>query len=240
MDPRLPEGGSATGYSTPVPGWAGSGSPRPGGWMTYDSNAGDHLLLSPAATEMIQNLNQSSGSSNCWSSARSEMSVVSAGAGLQGGLDTFLVTLSCSRTSSAHSRETTSEGGSLDATIAQFRARCQRKISPLLPRPIKTRNKRRRRTPPATVRRSNRLEGRLASGSSIKTQQRTVMVQLGIAREGEVIENEAMQAYLDLFSRPLQPSHIAAIVGLFGWQAEVLPLGRGMDAAALSVAAAVA
>lgn len=59
------------------------------------------------------------------------------------------------------------------------------------------------------------------------------MVQLGIAREGEVIGDEAMRAYLDLFSRPLQQSHIAAIVGLFGWQAEVLPLGRGLDAAAL-------
>ena len=55
------------------------------------------------------------------------------------------------------------------------------------------------------------------------------MVQLGIAREGEVIGKEAMQAYLQLFSRPLQQSHIAVIVGLFGWQADVLPLGRGME-----------
>lgn len=58
------------------------------------------------------------------------------------------------------------------------------------------------------------------------------MLQLGIAREGEAIGDDAMQAYLDLFSCPLQQEHIAAIVGLFGWQAEVLPLGRIVDGAA--------
>ena len=59
------------------------------------------------------------------------------------------------------------------------------------------------------------------------------MMQLGIAREGEMIGDEAMQAYMQLFSRPLQQSHIAAIVGLFGWQADVLPLGRATEDVAL-------
>lgn len=103
----------------------------------------------------------------------------------------------------------------------------------MLPRPVAAKLKRKRRTPPTTVRRSLRINGRLTGGSSVKTQQRTLMVQLGIAREGEVIGDDAMHAYLELFSRPLQPTHIAAIVGLFGWQADVLPLGRGVDAATL-------
>lgn len=81
--------------------------------------------------------------------------------------------------------------------------------------------------------RSLRINGRLASGASVKTQQRTLMVQLGIAREGEVIGDAAMQAYIELFSRPLQQAHIAAIVGLFGWQADVLPLGRDVGEVAL-------
>ena len=55
------------------------------------------------------------------------------------------------------------------------------------------------------------------------------MLQLGIAREGEAIGEDALQAYLDLFLRPLQQEHITAIVGLFGWQTKVLPLGRVVD-----------
>lgn len=66
----------------------------------------------------------------------------------------------------------------------------------------------------------------------MKSQQRTLMVQLGIAREGEVIGDEAMQAYLELFSKPLQQARIAAIVGLFGWLADVLLLGRDAERAA--------
>ena len=66
----------------------------------------------------------------------------------------------------------------------------------------------------------------------MKTQQHTLIVQLGIVREGKVIGDEAMQGYLELFSKPLQQSHIAAIVGLFGWQADVPPLGRDVEGVA--------
>ena len=48
-----------------------------------------------------------------------------------------------------------------------------------------------------------------------------------------MIGEEALQAYLNLFSRLLQQEHILAIVGLFGWQADVLPLGHTVDVAAL-------
>ncbi|XBI18883.1 hypothetical protein VPH35_060543 [Triticum aestivum] len=112
-------------------------------------------------------------------------------------------------------------------------ARYKKVVTPVLSRPTVSRQKRKRRTPPTTVRRSTRINGRLAGGASVKTQQRTLMIQLGIAREGEVIGDEAMQAYLELFSRPLQQSHIAAIVGLFGWQVDVLPLDRDVEGVAL-------
>jgi hypothetical protein len=50
------------------------------------------------------------------------------------------------------------------------------------------------------------------------------MVQLGIAREGEVIGDEALEAYIDLFSKPLPQQHIAACLALFGWTPETSPL----------------
>ena len=50
------------------------------------------------------------------------------------------------------------------------------------------------------------------------------MVQLGVAREGEVIGEEALQAYISLFDEPLTEERIAAILALFGWQPDALPL----------------
>lgn len=142
-------------------------------------------------------------------------------------METFLVSLS--EAGSPNEEAPRQDEG----LIGQFRARCQKTISPVLCRPKVVRNKRKKKTPPSHVRRSARIGGRFAAGSSVKQQQRTLMLQLGIAREGETIGEEALQAYLDLFSRPLQQEHIAAIVGLFGWQADVLPLGRVADGAAL-------
>ena len=50
------------------------------------------------------------------------------------------------------------------------------------------------------------------------------MLQLGIAREGERIDDEALRAYLRLFDKPLCREHIEAILALFGWQPEALPM----------------
>jgi len=43
------------------------------------------------------------------------------------------------------------------------------------------------------------------------------MVQLGIAREGEVIGEEALQAYLRYFSKPMSAEDLSACLALFGW-----------------------
>jgi hypothetical protein len=50
------------------------------------------------------------------------------------------------------------------------------------------------------------------------------MVQLGIAREGEVIGDEALAAYIDIFSKPMTQQQIAACLALFGWTPETSPL----------------
>ena len=39
-----------------------------------------------------------------------------------------------------------------------------------------------------------------------------------------MIGDEALEAYLDLFARPLMQAHIKVILGLFVWQPDILPL----------------
>ncbi|KAM0879443.1 hypothetical protein ACQ4PT_034252 [Festuca glaucescens] len=56
-----------------------------------------------------------------------------------------------------------------------------------------------KRPPPSVVRRSARCAGRFAHGAQIKQQQKWLMMQLEIAREGEVIGKEALQVYLRYF-----------------------------------------
>jgi hypothetical protein len=104
-----------------------------------------------------------------------------------------------------------------------FRSSCRRPISPILPRPP-TRRCRPRKVYSGPVRRSRRIGGRFAAGTPIRQQQRTLISQLGLAHEGEVIGDEALDAYLDLFVRPLRQQHIDVILRLFGWQPDALPL----------------
>ena len=184
--------------------------------------------MTPDRDGTFQNSNHTRtplNSLHCGDSSWSKRNTASVAGGRGNALDTFLVSLSGSESTADQGLETRS----IDCSIAQLRTQYRKRITPVLSRPSVVRNKRRRRTPPSTVRRSLRINGHLTSGGSIKTQQRTLMMQLGIAREGEMIGDEAMQAYMQLFSRPLQQSHIAAIVGLFGWQADVLPLGRATE-----------
>ena len=108
-------------------------------------------------------------------------------------------------------------------TLASFRDRCRKGVSALLPKPAPCRP-RKKKTPPPRVRWSGRLAGRFAAGTPIKRQQRALMLQLGIARAREVIGDEVMQAYLDLFKSPLSDDNISAILALFGWQPETLPM----------------
>lgn len=115
--------------------------------------------------------------------------------------------------------ETVSTVGS---DVDSMRAAYRRPVSTILSRPCRRCKPRRDYTGP--VRRSSRLRGRLAAGSQVRQQQRTLITRFGIAREGEVIGDEALEAYLDLFARPLRQEHIDVVLGLFGWQPDALPL----------------
>jgi hypothetical protein len=106
---------------------------------------------------------------------------------------------------------------------ASFRESCRRPISPVLHRPAVHRC-RPRKSYAGPVRRSGRIRGRFAAGTPIRQQQRTLITRLGIAREGEVIGDEALDAYLDLFARPLRQQHIDVVLRLFGWQPDALPM----------------
>jgi hypothetical protein len=118
----------------------------------------------------------------------------------------------------------TSGSTDIQCGLAAFRERCRAKKAALLPRPP-PRKTRRKRPPPSVVRRSARVAGRFAPGKSIKAQQHTLMIQLGIAREGEIIGDEALQAYLRYFDeQPMTSDHLAACLALFGWHPDVLPV----------------
>uniref|UniRef100_A0ACD5UN07 Uncharacterized protein n=1 Tax=Avena sativa TaxID=4498 RepID=A0ACD5UN07_AVESA len=104
-----------------------------------------------------------------------------------------------------------------------FRGACKQPINAVLSRPVakRCRNKSKYAGP---VTRSGCIHGRFAPGTPICQQQHTLITRLGIAREGEVIGDEALDAYLDLFARPLRQQHIDVIFRLFGWMPDALPL----------------
>jgi hypothetical protein len=106
--------------------------------------------------------------------------------------------------------------------LASFRDRCRARRQALLPRPV-PKPPRKRRALPSVVRRSSRVAGRFAAGTPIKQQQKTLMVQLGIAREGEVIDDETLDAYLRFFDKPVTDRDLADCLALFGWLPSALP-----------------
>jgi hypothetical protein len=73
------------------------------------------------------------------------------------------------------------------------------------------------------------VAGRFALGTLVSRQKKALMLQLGLAREGEVIGDVALQAYLELFSKPMTQQHISACLALFGWLPEVDPMVDEVD-----------
>ncbi|KAM0874405.1 hypothetical protein ACQ4PT_037453 [Festuca glaucescens] len=111
----------------------------------------------------------------------------------------------------------------LDLRLASFRDRCRQRRAALLPKPAPKRP-RKKRAPPSVVRRSRRVAGRFAAGTPIKQQQKALMLQLGITREGEVIGDEALDAYLSYFDKTMSEEDLTACLALFGWLPSALPL----------------
>lgn len=119
--------------------------------------------------------------------------------------------------------QVTSEG-----RVERFKALTRRATAHILARPA-PRCTRKKSVAASSPRRSRWLVGRMASPAGVSRQQRVRMHRLGIAREGERIGEEALQAYTQLFAKPLNHSQISAIVALFGWEHESLPLEEAGD-----------
>ncbi|KAM0846878.1 hypothetical protein ACQ4PT_055390 [Festuca glaucescens] len=99
--------------------------------------------------------------------------------------------------------------------LASFRDRCRARRQALLPRPV-PKPPRKCRAVPSVVRRSRRVAGRFATCTPIKQQQKIIMVQLGIAHEGEIIDDATLDAYLRFFDKPVTERDLAACLALFG------------------------
>nr|BDI54638.1 retrotransposon protein, putative, unclassified [Triticum aestivum] len=101
----------------------------------------------------------------------------------------------------------------------------RRSIETILARPetrahgAQTRRPRKKRMLEATPRRSERIAKHGAS-----KQQQVLIRKLCLAHEGEVISEEALRMYVELFNRPLSEAHIAAVLALFGWESPPTPL----------------
>ena len=78
-----------------------------------------------------------------------------------------------------------------------------------------------------TPRRSERIAKHGAS-----KQQQVLIRKLCLAHEGEVISEEALRMYVELFNRPLSEAHIAAVLALFGWESPLAPLFETIRAGA--------
>lgn len=116
----------------------------------------------------------------------------------------------------------------LDMRLASFCDRCRQQRAALLPKSA-TKRPHKKRASPSVVRRSRRVAGRFAVGTPIKQQQKFLMLQLGIARKGEVIGDEALQAYLSYFKKPMSEGDLTACLALFGWLPSALPLAVEED-----------
>lgn len=116
------------------------------------------------------------------------------------------------------------------ALVDAFRSEIRQDISPLLatpharippPHPKRPRKK---RTPVSNPRRSVRLARGAGRGSTASKQQAVIIKRLCLANEGEFISDTTLEAYVDLFWRPLTDAHITTILALFGWEPEAMPM----------------
>lgn len=56
-----------------------------------------------------------------------------------------------------------------------------------------------------------------------------IIKKLCLGNKGDLISDEALEAYANLFDKPLLDCHVKAILALFGWDAPILPLQGDED-----------
>lgn len=113
--------------------------------------------------------------------------------------------------------------------LARFRSGCRRAVDAVLPAPPPRSPVLRRRRPQAAgqLRRSVRVASRRAPASSVKRWQRLLISRLGLACEGEQISEGDLENYIRLFERPISQEHLNAILAIFGWTPDALPIMAG-------------
>ncbi|PNT67103.1 hypothetical protein BRADI_3g20864v3 [Brachypodium distachyon] len=150
-------------------------------------------------------------------------------------LSTFEVCLSSMEVVALPSPEVDSQavGEMEERDVELFRASVQCPVDSILARLAARRSRRRVSTPPSP-RRSRRLAIKGVPSFGVKRQQKVLIQHLGLAREGEHIGDEALQAYLRLFEQPLSTEHLSAILALFGWEFQALLLEEGAVVATAS------
>ena len=113
--------------------------------------------------------------------------------------------------------------------MAQLCSELRKALSPLLTQPTsrelpkQQRRPRQKRPTVTSPRRCVRL-AKGGRGSKASKQQAVLIRKLCLANEGNQIDDDALQAYVKLFDKPLLDCHVRAIWALFGWDASVLPL----------------
>lgn len=115
-----------------------------------------------------------------------------------------------------------------NSCVGRFRAETRQPTAPLLPRPTPRQKPDPSGLHPQEARRSVRVAKRRAGDGTIPVQQCELIRRLGRAHEGEMIGDDALQVYINLFAQPLTPQQIAAILSLFGWEPPA-PLGERDD-----------
>jgi hypothetical protein len=103
--------------------------------------------------------------------------------------------------------------------VTAFVAGVTKPVGCLMPRPAVQKRRRKQLPPDFEPRRSSRLQkkGSRAPAAGVRSIRVDLTRRLGLMQDREVLEQDALEEYGRLFSKPLTQEHVAALAALFGW-----------------------